>query len=103
MDMRNREEIFKLRLQGLGYKAIASKLKLSRDSVCQYCHRNGLSGYGKAAMLNLQQMLDDEIICKYCGAKLKHTTGKRRKKFCSDRCRKKYWKMKNKCEVKDND
>lgn len=33
MDIKNREEIFRLRLQGLGYKAIASRLKLSRDSV----------------------------------------------------------------------
>lgn len=103
MDMRNREEILRFRLQGLGYKAIASRLKLSRDSVRQYCYRNGLAGYSKAVMLNLQQMLDDEIICKNCGAKLKHTDGKRRKIFCSDRCRKKYWKMKNKCEVNEND
>lgn len=94
-------KIRKMRLDGLGYKAIANALALSLNSVKSYCRRNGLTGAGVVVALNNGVSVQLGLICKNCGAKLKHTTGKRRKIFCSDRCRKKYWKMKN--EVNKND
>lgn len=43
-----RRHIESLRKQGLGYKAIARKTKLSRDSVRNYCRWHHLAGYGRA-------------------------------------------------------
>lgn len=42
-----RQKIEELRWQGLGYKAIAKKLELTRDDVRNYCRRRGLMGYGR--------------------------------------------------------
>lgn len=43
-----RRQIESLRKQGMGYKAIARKTKLSRDSVRNYCRWHHLAGYGRA-------------------------------------------------------
>ena len=43
-----RRQIEDMRKQGMGYKAIARKTKLSRDSVRNYCRWHHLAGYGRA-------------------------------------------------------
>lgn|GEM_PF-390915 len=43
-----RRQIETMRKQGMGYKAIARKTKLSRDSVRNYCRWHHLAGYGRA-------------------------------------------------------
>lgn len=48
------ERIKALRIEGNGYKAIASALGLSRDIVRNYCKANGLDGYGEFAAVNLR-------------------------------------------------
>lgn len=50
-------EIGALRIQGKGYKAIASAVGLSRDIVRNYCKANGMEGFGEAAAMNMQNRL----------------------------------------------
>lgn len=47
------EMIIKLRIQGKGYKAIASAAGLTRDIVRNYCKANGLKGYGQFVAVKL--------------------------------------------------
>lgn len=101
MNETQKTKIRKMRLEGIGYKAIASRLDLSLGTVKSYCKRNALKGIGIVVALNNEVSVQNGLICKQCGAKLKHIKGKKRKVFCSDRCRKKYWRLKN--EVKQND
>ena len=56
-----RRQIESLRKQGMGYKAIARKTKLSRDSVRNYCRWHHLAGYGRAvaAALREEQACED--------------------------------------------
>ena len=49
------EQIRALRMQGKGYKAVASAVGLSRDIVRNYCRANRMEGYGEAVKLNLQR------------------------------------------------
>ena len=49
------ERIKELRMQGKGYKAVASAVGLSRDIVRNYCKANGMEGYGEATKLNMQR------------------------------------------------
>lgn len=49
------ERIRELRMQGKGYKAVASAVGLSRDIVRNYCKANGMEGYGEATKLNMQR------------------------------------------------
>ena len=41
-----KEEISAKRMNGEGYKLIASELGLNLNSVRSYCRRNGLGGFG---------------------------------------------------------
>lgn len=43
-----RRQIEAMRKQGMGYKAIARKTKLSWDSVRNYCRWHHFAGYGRA-------------------------------------------------------
>lgn len=52
-----RVQIEALRMQGKGYKAIASAVGLSRDIVRNYCKANGMEGIGEAAAINMQNRL----------------------------------------------
>ena len=52
-------QIEELRMNGKGYKAIASAVGLSRDIVRNYCKVNGMEGYGNTAALNMQKRLAD--------------------------------------------
>ena len=46
-----KEAVYKLRLQGLGYKAIARELLISVDAVKSYCKRHHLIGPPEAVVL----------------------------------------------------
>lgn len=89
----------KLRLEGAGYKQIASELKLSINTVKSFCRRSLLCGMGETAALNYLVSVDACLVCKRCGKRLRHKPGKRRKVFCSDTCRKMYWKEKRKAMI----
>ena len=56
------KQIRDLRLKGIGYKAIASVLGLSRDVVRIYCKNKGLGGYG----VNTAEPIQQGNTCPYC-------------------------------------
>ena len=99
MTEKQRRKVRKMRLDGIGYRHIATELAVSLNTVKSYCRRNMLTGNGAVVALNNDVMVDRRLVCKCCGRKLKHIKGKKRKVYCSDNCRKKYWKMKQ--EVKE--
>jgi endogenous inhibitor of DNA gyrase (YacG/DUF329 family) len=67
-------KIRELQMQGHGYKKIAKILGISENTVKSYCRRHPV-----------------ENSCLQCGRALSHTQGKKRKKFCSDKCRLTWW------------
>lgn len=87
-----KQQIHELRLKGLGYKAIAAVLGLSRDSVKSYCKRNGLYGDVSVVSLNIEEMKKQSLVCLHCGKKLKQKKKGRTRKFCSEECRRIWWK-----------
>lgn len=52
-------QIEEMRVQGKGYKTIASAVGLSRDIVRNYCKVNGMEGYGETVALNMQRRQAD--------------------------------------------
>lgn len=86
-----KEKIKELRLKGMGYKAIASLLGLSRDSVRGFCKRNGLYGDSCVVALNVEEKVKRNVLCAYCGKSLKQKHQGRTRRFCSDECRRKWW------------
>ena len=77
-----KEKIRYLRGEGLGYKAIASRLDLTVDTVKSYCKRSGLNGVAAENADNT---------CRQCGAVLEHTPGVKKRRFCSDQCGRTWW------------
>ncbi len=83
-----RKEVEKLRRVGLGYKKIASILDISINTVKSFCRRNNL----------LSPIQNDENNKKYlyCSIIIKQHPNRKEKKFCSDKCRMKWWNVKRK-------
>jgi len=76
-----------LQLQGLGYRRIAAELGLSVNTVKSYCQRHPVGDD-----LTKRSTSEKRDQCKYCGANLIMTPGKRPRMFCSDECRMAWWK-----------
>jgi len=78
MTEEEKTKIHELREQGLGYKRIAAELGMKLSSIQSFIKRNKAEN----------QLLGT---CKECGMQIKSTKGKKRKEFCSDRCRMRWW------------
>lgn len=72
-----KEEVIKLRDEGLSFREISKELEISRSTI--------FSIYKKAKEQQKQS-------CKNCGILLKQSKGHRQKVFCSDKCRKEFWR-----------
>jgi len=77
------------RSKGIGYKAIATKLGLSRDTVRNYCRIHNMGGYADAQAAEKREQRDAQ--CSNCGKPLTQPHTGRRRKFCSDACRRAWW------------
>ncbi|MBP2652188.1 MAG: polymerase subunit sigma-70 [Firmicutes bacterium] len=87
----HREEIYKLRREGLGYKAIASQLLLSTDSVKSYCKRHHLDGPAEVVERNAEVIKENQGLCLHCNNPIRQKKLGRSKKYCSDTCRYTWW------------
>lgn len=78
MNTEMKQRIKELRIEGYGYKKIAKALDLTLSVVRYACYK-------------IDQVDPLEGSCEHCGIKIKSIKGKKRKIFCSDRCRWDYW------------
>ena len=74
-----------MRKNGCGCTTIANTLGLSLNSVKSYCRRTKPQT-AKPVTIEIK-----EGGCEYCGAELVHIEGKKKKRFCSDKCRISWW------------
>ena len=87
MNDTQRLQIQKLRADGYSYGRISEALGISTNTIKTYCKRHGLGGVvAVAAPIN-----EDTHFCLCCGAQVKQVSGRKEKRFCSDRCRNKWW------------
>lgn len=91
MTKKEQQQIIKLRMSGLGYKAIGQRLNISRDTVRGFCKRNGIDGVAKAAKKNYADMKNNGLVCENCGIVIEQNPNSKKKRFCSDKCRSKWW------------
>lgn len=91
MTVDEKEKIKELRLEGMGYKAIATLLGLSRDSVRGFCKRNGIEGDSCVVALNVEEKIKRNVLCICCEKPIKQRRQGRTRRFCSDGCRRKWW------------
>lgn len=87
MNDTQRQQIRKLRKEGYGYGRIAQILSLSVNTVKTYCRRHGLGGVA----VNPAPADKKNHHCLCCGVVVVQNNGRKEKKFCSDKCRNKWW------------
>ena len=85
MTTTQKEKIAMLRNKGKSYTTVAAELGLSENTIKSYCRRNNL---GESYINKKKQTADT---CGNCGNLLNHTSGAKKKRFCSDRCRMVWW------------
>lgn len=81
-----------MRLKGYGYKAIGKALDLNENRVQLYCKSHGLAGSAELIKLNYPIWCQQNSRCMTCGIKITQPKTGRRKKFCSGRCRTRYFR-----------
>lgn len=91
MTQMQEQQIRDLRMRGVGYKAIASITGLTRDVVRNYCKRQGFQGLGNEVTVNVREQIKLGLACQGCGKPLVQPKTGRRRRFCSDSCRRAWW------------
>jgi uncharacterized protein YjcR len=91
MTEEQKSQIKNLRIDGYGYIRIAQALGISENTVKSFCRRNNL--IGKAVKIPKEQLLVDEgkQLCLGCSIEVAQNSGRKVKKFCSDKCRMNWW------------
>ena len=82
------QKITVMRHAGFGYTTIAVRLELTKIDVRRFCKAHDLMGR-RSQVLELPETPPGT--CKTCGKPLTHTASKKKKLFCSDRCRMDWW------------
>lgn len=78
-----KEKIRFWRMEGFGYGTIADRLGLSENTVKSFCRRNHLTGVASKKPLT---------VCRHCGQPLIQCPKRKGRKFCSEACRRAWWK-----------
>ena len=81
MNQNQKEELKRLRENGLGYKRISVITGVPLNTVKSYCRRWNVE----------KQTNEDKDRCLLCQTPLHQIKGKKPKKFCNDKCRMKWW------------
>ena len=75
MTVEEKNRIIELRNKGMGYGEISKILNISKSTISTFCNsKSFVNG-----------------VCPMCGNELIHVPGKKRKRFCSDKCRLTWW------------
>lgn len=82
-----KEKIVRMRHEGFGYTVISKRLNISVNTIKTFCRANNLGGVKAKNKTNKP----NSTSCLNCGTELTHTPGKRKKKFCSSKCRHYWW------------
>ncbi len=90
MTEEQKSQIVKMRQQGRGYVAIAQSLCISENTVKSFCRRKKLNGTAVPKAVSAP-IMDGMHFCQCCGKEVAQMPGRKEKRFCSDRCRNKWW------------
>lgn len=90
---KQKQQIFIMRMQGIGYHVIGKMLDLKENQVQLYCKAHGLAGDPSLVILNHAVWCEQNNRCAFCGVKLQHPLRGRRRRFCSGSCRTRYCVM----------
>lgn len=98
MTNEQKANIVRLRYSGWGYRKISIALDIPRDPIRTYCKSMGVDGYAKDLVREKEAIQMEEIcgdsFCRQCSKPVLQNKTGRKKKYCSDIC-KKQWEKKH--------
>ena len=89
-----KENVRRMRSEGVSYAKIAASLGLSENTVKSYCKRNNIRveyTLTKMELPDAEPETESSDLCKNCGKPIEHKPGIKPRKFCSDQCRTAWW------------
>ncbi|MCX7749149.1 MAG: sigma-70 region 4 domain-containing protein [Clostridia bacterium] len=94
MNIEQKQKIFELRSNGQSYLQIAQTLRVSENTVKSFCRRNINKPEKVETSVAIKTVETKESLsdCKHCGKPLIHADKGQPKKFCSEKCRRIWWK-----------
>ena len=84
MTDKEKQQIKALRESGESYAQISKMMDLPINSIKTYCRRNNLTS------IDVERE-DKTSTCLECGKSIEQNPGRKKKKFCSDKCRMLWW------------
>jgi endogenous inhibitor of DNA gyrase (YacG/DUF329 family) len=85
MTENQKTQILEMRRIGLTYRHIATSLSLKEGTVKTYCLRAARKGLPAVSPEPTQ------CVCKQCGKQIVHVAKRKKRIFCCDACRQKWW------------
>jgi len=89
MTHQQKETIIQMRREGISYSKISLVLGISENTVKSFCRRKHISGGRRA---DRRKAGENPDACKNCGNPLIPRVKGQPKKFCSEACRRNWWK-----------
>lgn len=83
MNQDEKARVRELREEGLSYTEIAKRMDISKNTIKSFCRRNGITETKKDK--------GDLSVCEFCRKPTPQPVGRKKKRFCSDSCRNKWW------------
>ncbi len=85
-----KSQIINMRAAGIGYKRIAKELDVSENTIKSFCRRNNLAKNNNITPVEMPKYTSN-VICKNCGKVVLQNDKRKKKQFCSDKCRMNWW------------
>lgn len=86
MTENQKAQICALRKQGAGYMKIAQQTGISQNTIKSFCRRNNLTAQETADV-----PAGEQSVCEGCGKPMVQKNSGKKKRFCCDACRNKWW------------
>ena len=91
MNDTQRKQIDRLRSTGISYGGIAKQMGLSVNTVKSYCRRSSSVENEIADSKSPAEMPEETVVCEFCGRVMVQLPHRKKKRFCSDTCRSRWW------------
>lgn len=91
MNDMQKSQIINMRADGIGYRAIAKELDISENTIKSFCRRNNLTKTESVVVVTIPERASEKVICKNCGKIVPQNDKRKKKQFCSDKCRMAWW------------
>jgi endogenous inhibitor of DNA gyrase (YacG/DUF329 family) len=91
MTQQHKDAIRQMRIGQMSYRQIAAALGISENTIKTFCQRNNLGGVSGSNTIIMKEA--PNFVCRQCGRALPQARRGKPRKFCSDACRRTWWKQ----------